>query len=130
MATFDRDTLKRLHDTQEIAIRTGKHPDKAVTTWVAVAGEEVFVRSVRGPSGRWYRDLATGGPAELEFAGRRLAVHAIPAHDELGPVQAVSARHDECGDSDCRPGRWPGRGQSRRIENFSAGGRAAPQKLT
>src|SRR5438067_1552827 len=88
MATFDRDTLKRLHDTQEIAIRTGKHPDKAVTTWVAVAGDAVFVRSVRGPSGRWYRDLATGGPAELEFAGRRLAVQAIPAHDEAAVGQA------------------------------------------
>ncbi len=88
MATFDRDTLRHLHDTQEIAIRTGKHPDKPVTTWVAVAGDEVFVRSVRGPKGRWYKDLATGGPAELEFAGRRLAVQAIPANDAAAIGQA------------------------------------------
>src|SRR5258707_14331468 len=88
MARFDRDTLRHLHDTQEIAIRTGKHPDKPVTTWVAVAGDEVFVRSVRGPKGRWYKDLATGGPAELEFAGRRLPVQAIPAHDPAAVRQA------------------------------------------
>src|SRR5438045_2668519 len=82
MATFDRDTLQRLHDSQEIAIRTGKHPDKPVTIWVAVAGEKVFVRSVRGPRGRWYRDLAKGGPAEVDVAGRRVAVQATPAGDE------------------------------------------------
>jgi hypothetical protein len=88
MATFDRDTLQRLHDAQEIAIRTGKHPDDAVTIWVAVAGERVFVRSVRGPKGRWYRDLARGGAAELDFAGRRLAVQATPANDQAEIDQA------------------------------------------
>jgi hypothetical protein len=88
MAAFDRDTLQRLHDTQEIAIRTGKHPDKPITIWVAVAGDEVFVRSVRGPKGRWYRELAAGGPAELDLAGRKLAVQAIPAKDEAAIGQA------------------------------------------
>jgi hypothetical protein len=77
-----------LHDTQEIAIRTGKHPDKPIVIWVAVAGDEVFVRSVRGPKGRWYRDLAAGGPAELDFAGRKLAVQAIPANDRAEIDQA------------------------------------------
>ena len=66
---------------QEVAIRTEKHPRTAVVIWVVVADDEVFVRSVRGSKGRWYRDLAAGGPATLEFAGRRLAVQAIPATD-------------------------------------------------
>jgi hypothetical protein len=48
---------------------------------VVVAEDEVFVRSVRGTKGRWHQDLAAGGPATLEFAGRRLAVQAIPASD-------------------------------------------------
>ena len=34
MATFDKDTLKRLHDQQEVAIRTAKHPATSVTIWV------------------------------------------------------------------------------------------------
>ena len=68
MANFDADTLHELRHLQEIAIRTGKHPKTAVVIWVAVADDEVFVRSVRGTKGRWYRDLAAGGPATLEFA--------------------------------------------------------------
>jgi hypothetical protein len=81
MANFEADTLHELRNLQEVAIRTEKHPKNAVVIWVAVADDEVFVRSVRGTKGRWYRDLAAGGPATLEFAGRRLAVQAIPASD-------------------------------------------------
>ena len=81
MANFDANTLHELRHLQEIAIRTEKHPKTAVVIWVAVADHEVFVRSVRGTKGRWYRDLAAGGPATLEFAGCRLAVQAIPASD-------------------------------------------------
>jgi hypothetical protein len=81
MAKFDVGTMRELHDRQEVAIRTAKHPGSAVVIWVVVADGEVFVRSVRGNKGRWYRDLATGGSATLEFAGRRLAVQALPASD-------------------------------------------------
>jgi hypothetical protein len=81
MANFDADTLRELRDVQEVAIRTEKHPQNAVVIWVVVADDEVFVRSVRGTRGRWYRDLAAGGPATLEFAGRRLSVQAIPESD-------------------------------------------------
>lgn len=81
MAKFDADTLRELRDIQEVAIRTEKHPNAAVVIWVVVADDEVFVRSVRGSKGRWYRDLAAGGSATLEFAGRRLAVQAFPASD-------------------------------------------------
>ena len=80
MAKFDADTLRQLRDFREVAIRTEKHPESAVVIWV-VADDEIFVRSVRGSKGRWYRDLATGGSATLEFAGRRLRVQALPASD-------------------------------------------------
>jgi hypothetical protein len=79
MTNFDAEILRKLRDEQEVAIRTEKHPDSAVVIWVVVADDEVFVRSWRGAKGRWYRDLAAGGPATLEFAGRRLAVLALPA---------------------------------------------------
>jgi hypothetical protein len=81
MAKFDANTLRELHDLREVAIRTEKHPDSAVVIWVVVADDEVFVRSVRGSKGRWYRDIATGGSAALEFAGRQLAVQAVPVSD-------------------------------------------------
>src|SRR5438105_4641571 len=70
MAKFDSETLRELHDMREVAIRTEKHPGTSVIIWVVVADDEAFVRSVRGSKGRWYRDLAKGGAAKLEFAGR------------------------------------------------------------
>jgi hypothetical protein len=81
MAKFDADILRELRDLREVAIRTEKHPETAVVIWVVVSDDDVFVRSVRGGKGRWYRDLATGGSATLEFAGRRQEVQAIPASD-------------------------------------------------
>jgi hypothetical protein len=81
MASFDRETLRKLHNSKEVAIRTTKHPGSAVTIWVVVSGTDVFVRSVRGAKGRWYRDLAIGGPATLEFNGEQLAVQAVPTTD-------------------------------------------------
>ena len=88
MTNFDPDTLRELRDLQGVHIRTEKHPKSAVVIWVAVADDEVFVRSWRGTKGRWYRDLAAGGPATLEFAGRRLAVQAIPANDPAAVARA------------------------------------------
>ena len=82
MPTFDADTLRALHEVREPVIRTAKHPGTAVVIWVMVDGEDVFVRSWLGTKGRWYKDLAVGGPATLEFAGRQLAVRAIPAGDQ------------------------------------------------
>jgi hypothetical protein len=81
MAKFDADILRELRDLHEVAIRTERHPNSAVVIWVVVADDTVFVRSVRGSKGRWYRDLAMDGAATLEFAGRRLAVQAFPVSD-------------------------------------------------
>lgn len=82
MARFDSATLRDLDTVREFDIRTGKHPKTAVVIWVVVADGEVFVRSFRGATGRWYRDLAAGGPATLAFNGRELAVQAIPAGNQ------------------------------------------------
>jgi hypothetical protein len=90
MTNFDAGTLRDLADAKEVAIRTDKHPQSAVVIWVVVAGDQLFVRSFRGAKGRWYRDLAEGGPATLEFGGRRLAVQAVPANDEAAIARASS----------------------------------------
>jgi len=65
MTNFDVDTLRDLHDLQEVVIRTEKHPKSAIVIWVAVTDNEVFVRSWLGAKGRWYKDLAAGGNATL-----------------------------------------------------------------
>ena len=90
MTKFDPQTLKRLHDTQEIAIRTDRHPDAPVTIWVVAPGDEVYVRSVRAAKGRWFRDLARGGDATLEVGGKHVAVKAVPAIDQPSVERASS----------------------------------------
>ena len=89
MAKFDQETLRKLRGLKEAAIRTPKHPGNAVIIWIVVSGTDVFVRSVRGTEGRWYRDLATGGPATLEFNGEQLAVQAVSATD-TGSIERAS----------------------------------------
>ena len=92
MTNFDADILSELRDVREVAIRTGKHPKTAVVIWAGVAGDQLLVRSVRGTKGRWYRDLAAGGPATLEFAGRRLEVQAVLEKDP-GAVDRASREY-------------------------------------
>src|SRR5262249_54353100 len=94
------DTLRELHDLREVAIRTEKHPDTAVVIWVVVADDEVFLRSVTGAKGRWYRDLAAGGPATLEFAGRRLARQATRV---TAPAAVARAGREYLGKSQPSP---------------------------
>jgi hypothetical protein len=91
MTKFDADTLRALQDVQEPRIRTEKHPRSAVVIWVMVDGDDVFVRSWLGAKGRWYKDLASGGNATLEFAGRKLSVRAIPASDDASVERASRA---------------------------------------
>jgi hypothetical protein len=88
VTNFDADTLRELRRVREVAIRTEKHPKTAVVIWVVVADDEVFVRSWRGAKGRWYKDLAAGGFATLEFADRQLAVRAIPASEPTAVARA------------------------------------------
>ena len=88
MTEFDANTLRELREVQEPRIRTDRHPGSAVVIWVMVDGNDLFVRSWLGTKGRWYKDLAAGGTATLEFADRRLSVRAIPASDAASVERA------------------------------------------
>ena len=82
---FDASTLQRLAADEEVWIETTR-PDGTVrrtVIWVIVAGDDVFVRSVRGDRGHWYQ-AALDRPAEvaLVIGGDRVPVAARPAADE------------------------------------------------
>jgi hypothetical protein len=89
---FDPDTLCLLDGTQEVHIETRRNegsPTHRTIVWVVVVDGEAFVRSVRGPKGRWYREISTNTDGALQVADRRISVRAAPATD--GPTtEAVS----------------------------------------
>lgn len=89
MTRFDATALRDLRAIKEVRIRTWRRPASAVVIWVVVADDAVFVRSFRGAKGRWYQDLAAGGEATLEVAGRSIAVRAIPER-EPAAIERVS----------------------------------------
>ena len=89
---FDAATLDFLRSADEVGIRTGKRPDRGVVIWAVVVGDAAFVRSVRGPAGKWYKALAADGRATLEINGRLVPVRAIAVSD-APTLAAVSAAY-------------------------------------
>jgi hypothetical protein len=53
-----------------------------------VDGEDVFIRTYRGPTSRWYREIIAG-PGALVVNGQRIPVRAIAAPDSAS-VKRVS----------------------------------------
>ncbi len=90
--SFDAETLQLLDETKEVQIETRRDqnaPAHRTIIWVVTLGEAVFVRSVRGEKGRWYREVSANPSAALHVGDRRIPVHAVPATDEP-TVEAVS----------------------------------------
>lgn len=90
--SFDTETLESLDGTDEVYIETRRDadsPEHRTIIWVVVIEGEVFVRSVRGQKGRWYREISSNPEGALHVGDRRIPVRAVPATD--GPtVDAVS----------------------------------------
>ncbi|MBA3636487.1 MAG: DUF2255 family protein [Actinomycetota bacterium] len=91
--SFDAETLRLLDETKEVYIETrldGDSPEHRTIIWVVVVEGEVYVRSVRGPRGRWYREISSNPEGALHVEDDRIPVRAAPAAE--GPtVDAVSA---------------------------------------
>jgi hypothetical protein len=104
-AAFDPNTLQTLDHAAEIDIETSRGegaPVHRVTIWIVVDGDEAFVRSVRGSSGRWYRELSANPHGAIHVNGRRLAMEAEPASDAESVSRvsdALKRKYEQ---------RWPG----------------------
>jgi hypothetical protein len=91
--SFDAETLRLLDETREVRIETRRDedsPEHRTIIWVVVVEGEVFVRSLRGPRGRWYREISSNPEGALHVRDYRLPVQAVPA-TEGAIVDAVSA---------------------------------------
>ncbi len=102
---FDNEVLQLLHETYEVRIETRRGddaPEHRTIIWVMVVDGEVFVRSVRGPEGRWYREISANPEGALHVGDQRIPVHADHATDD-STVESVSrAIQSKYGE------RWPG----------------------
>ena len=59
--------------------RDADSPEHRTIIWVVVVGGEAFVRSVRGPKGRWYREISSNPEGALHVGDERIPVRATPA---------------------------------------------------
>jgi hypothetical protein len=90
--SFDAQILALLDETEEVRIETRRDeeaPEHRTIIWVVVTGGEVFVRSVRGPKGRWYREISSHPEGALHAGDTRIPVRAASATEE-STVEAVS----------------------------------------
>ncbi|HET7703939.1 MAG TPA: nitroreductase/quinone reductase family protein [Candidatus Limnocylindrales bacterium] len=90
--SFAHDDLRQLAATEEVEIET-QAPNGAAhrtTIWVVVDRDEVFVRSFRGPTARWYREARANPAVAIHVQGRRLSATAIAATDP-DSIERVSA---------------------------------------
>ena len=81
--------LQRLDAAKEVDIETKSAGGKVhrVTIWVVVVDDVPYVRSVRGKSGRWYRELVAH-PGAIHAGSRRIDVKAarVTAVDQIDMV--------------------------------------------
>lgn len=57
--------------------------------WVVVDGDDVFIRTYRGRTSRWYIELLAG-PGAVVVDGKRVRVRAVPA-SESESIRRASA---------------------------------------
>ncbi len=85
-STEDLDLLAAANEVT-IETRSGDRVYRTVI-WVAVENERLYVRSVRGDSGRWYQRALTDPEVALTVEDTRVAFRAIPATDDESVRQA------------------------------------------
>ena len=80
--SFPKATIALLDHTGEVDVetRSPKGTLHVLPIWVVVDGDDVFIRAVRGPKSRWYRELVAR-PGALVAKGKRIPVRAIAAAD-------------------------------------------------
>src|SRR6266545_1643381 len=83
--------LRHLAEVEEISIGFTRSDGSAgsAPVWVVQAGDAIFVRSIRGRRGGWYRRLGANPDGEV---GDRVYTHPVRARpvEDAGTVEAVT----------------------------------------
>ena len=81
--TFEESDLDLLASTEEISVETRSKSGDIHRTivWPVVRDGVVYIRSYKGPDGRWYREALADPQIAILIDGRRIAARAVPATD-------------------------------------------------
>jgi hypothetical protein len=89
--SFEAELLRRIDATEEVQIETSlaSGASRRTIIWIVVDGGRVYVRSVRGPDGKWFQRLRARPAGAVHVAGTRTPVRAVPV-DDPAEVERVS----------------------------------------
>lgn len=84
MSTWTPAELDTVGNASELSISTRRRDRtlrKAIPIWVVRIGDELYVRSYRGPSGSWYQYAVAQGWAHIRAGSVERDVTVTPADD-------------------------------------------------
>ena len=88
---FDPKVLRLLAKANSVRIETRHGPRAPVhqtPIWVVVDGDDVYVRSFTGRTGRWYREIRANPKGTLLKAGERIPFRAVQVRTRKGIARA------------------------------------------
>jgi hypothetical protein len=91
-----------LETVEEVEIETSRGDDAPVhrtIIWAVVFDGDVYVRSLRGEAGRWFRELMDNPEGVLHIDGDAVAVSAVRADDPESVERATEGFRRKYGDS-------------------------------
>src|SRR4051812_38406048 len=86
MSDWTKDELEAIATADELEIaplRRDGTPRKPTTIWVVRDGDDLYVRSVRGPDSGWFRGTQERGEGRISAGGIEKDVSFVPADDEI-----------------------------------------------
>ena len=98
MSGFSEVVLEKLAETKEVDVETRSAEGKlhSVIIWIVVVEGVPYVRSYRGPKGRWFRELMARRSGAIKVGRVRYPVRPVLVTDEAtnGRVsQAIRAKY-------------------------------------
>ena len=95
--SFAESDLALIGSTKELEVETSAADGTVHRTivWPLVRDGVVYLRSYKGPAGRWYREAIANPDVALVLDGRRLAGRAVPATDDASVEACSQALRDK-----------------------------------
>ena len=86
MTQWTSDQLDKIERAEEVQIASKRRDGtlrKPVTVWAVRHGDDIYVRSVRGPSGLWFRGTQERHEGRIRAGGVQQDVAFIDADDDV-----------------------------------------------